>query len=148
MSKEWKDGLPSAGDECEMNTHGAVWRESRCVGHDVVDGVDCAVVVNNGGYCAISSKGLRSVQTQADKEREEAIHMLKANTRLPYAEADGWDFISDDHLGALYDAGYRLPVEQGEVIDAQAFIDEWMADKCFDYTGWIDSNYIITRKPK
>jgi hypothetical protein len=141
MSKEWKDGIPNAGSECEycldpISSLEEVWQFCIFIGR--VNDEDFVLPI--GGTVdrmkAIEpERRFRPIQTQADKERGKAIDRLN-------------DIIDDpDRAMWVYDAGYRLPVEQGETVSGSDLNLEYGAAGDIDIVRWLVNNFIITRKP-
>jgi hypothetical protein len=153
MSDEWKDGMPPVGCECEYSLNGMLMPKHlidwyKCEIKYVVEGEWVVILASHVKGEMIFSGGrldtirFRPIQTQADKEREEAINEAKAK------------FCIGQHdnitIKEMIAAGYRLPVEQGEVVSASEFMDIAVDDAMDEdeWTAYLGRHYIITRKPK
>jgi hypothetical protein len=139
MSKEWKDGIPPVGCECEY-TFGACVAWYKMTYHGKTAMGEYLIEKSNGAGDIVEKVKFRPTQTQADKEREEAIEAM--------FDAALGSTGCNDTCTQLYDAGYRLPVEQGEVVSADYLRREWLlVPSTIDWAAYLDKDYIITRKP-
>jgi len=83
----------------------------------------------------------------SDIEREEAIEVM---CELIVNAGDGTRMVTIDtnHLRTLHNAGYCLPVEQGEEVSGDSVEWVWGVTDNFTLGVFLDENYIITRKVK
>jgi hypothetical protein len=143
MSNAWNgDGLPPVDCECEVFWYGD-WVKSIITAIGDIHVLFRTDVSEYSGY--IKDTKFRPIQTQADKEKQDAIEgMAKA---LRHSENGPQCAEQADYL---YRLGYRLPVEQGEVVSAESFLDISCAEPLTDsdWVLYVDRNFIITRKPK
>jgi hypothetical protein len=140
MSKEWNgEGLPATGCQCEVSAiDSSEWAaiEVTAVGRDNV------LAVKGSSYEIVFSKNMhkfRPIQTQADKEREDAINDLTFFMK----NAPSHEIAAK----AIISKGYRLPVEQGEIVSYSNVHHEFMCQHEETVTSYLTNNFIITRKP-
>ena len=111
--KEWKDGLPPVGCECEINPHGE-WFQAIVHGYgknkflaeisSFQTDSDGDVINGEHAYWTTSTK-FRPIRTQAEREREETVDEALGYLEYRTRNLDAEDELMKGRLNALYDAG-------------------------------------------
>jgi len=146
---EWKDGIPPVGTlveyvDTEYRGESGEWVDNHIGSSDTAIFIAkykgdyiLAYKDMSGGVVACS---IRPIKTAADIEREEVVKdLMYFMENAPSHEIAARSIVFK---------GYRLPVEQGEVVSADAFYNEHvMSNGRCSVIERLNAHFIITRKP-